>query len=96
MPSLPEYLYEDTIGDTIYGSGYTVPWALSTGEDGELYIDGGFALHPTPGGTVTMFVTVNEDGITVDITRCKDYKWHPGGSSYLDEGHMQRVDHLIY
>jgi hypothetical protein len=96
MARLPEHLYEDTIANIVNGSGYTVPWAIFTGEDGELYINGGYSITKEPGGaTGTMFVTIDKDGITVDITRCGDHKWSPDAPCYVGGDNRIKVNRLI-
>jgi hypothetical protein len=82
---LPPQLYENTIEDMTRGtSGWTVPWAMHVDDQGNLWLNGRYTIHDSPGGTVQMRVSKRKlsAGYAVDISKCADERWQPG-SAYV-------------
>lgn len=45
--------------------GYTLPWAMSVGMNGECYVNGEYPFHQRPHGTVSMRLRIERDGVTI-------------------------------
>lgn len=95
MATLPKHLYQQKdLQDLDYGQkGFTVPWAMFAGPDGELYLSNDSPMDDVPGGTVTMLVENALDGLVVDVTRC-DHKWLRQPNRDIDNA--TKIAELIY
>lgn len=93
---LPEELRQQLLTDLKEGqSAWTVPWAMTAGADGKLWIDTKFSIHERTRGTAAMKVTRTGDGYTCDISRCKDRFWSKSDTIYVGGDNKSPVVQLV-
>lgn len=87
---------ERTISQTLPGeSGWAVPWAMYAKKDRTLWLNGKYTIDDCPGGTVEMKIKRVDGGFEVDISRCEDSKWSPGGDGYVGGAQPEPVVKVI-
>ena len=62
-------------------SGWVVPWAMYHDHERNLWLNGAYTLHQTPGGTAHMRIWRDDEGWHVDARACRDHSL--GGQGVL-------------
>lgn len=71
---LPDAFIESTVDQMQVGDeGYTTPWAMWVDLDRQCWIHPRYTIHPTPSGTVQLYVLRTAAGVHVGIPDGKRY-----------------------